>query len=117
MGYFLKNGVFLKTIVFPRKYQGFQGLGLPKIEPNLNKKLRKIWRAGNTSPKGHCNTFFHQKVFFWSIFGSLLRSKIAQKMGPQKNKLDFWPPGGPGELQGVILGRFGEAFERLWGPF
>ena len=49
--------------------------------------------------------------------GSLLGSKIAPKMDPQTSKWDFGPPGGPEELKGVILGRFGEAFGGLWGPF
>ena len=94
-------------------------------------KVRPSKNAAKTQQKTNINSaglethgqrdmataFFRQKVFFWSILGSLLGSKIAPEIDPQTSKWDFEPPGGPEELQGAILGRFGEAFGRLWGPF
>ena len=103
----------MKTIVFPRKKQGFQGLGLPKIEPNLNKKLRKIWRAGNTSPKGHCNTFFHQKEFSLVDFGVPFGVQNCTKNGSSKKQVGFLASWGP---WGAPRGHFGSILGGIWAP-
>ena len=69
LGHFLKNMGFLKIVIFPHKYQCFQGLGLPKMVPKFNKKLMQNLEGWKHRAKGTWQQLFSQTSVFLVDFG------------------------------------------------
>jgi hypothetical protein len=113
LGHFLKNSGFLKIVVFRRKNQCFQELGLPKIEPNFNKKTIQNLEGWKHIAKGTWQQLFSPKSGFLVDFGVPFGVQNCTKNGSSKKQVGFLASWGP---WGAPRGHFGSILGGIWAP-